>query len=314
MRHRETHAGVERATAARAPRPRPGSRARCRANHRRCAATRRRRALGVDEETRRGRSTPQRRVGLTARNSAARKHVSPEFLRAVRSRRAKYSSRRGKTVAAGVVARSRTRRAHLASRSSHRNHRLLHSWRPILSRLYTADDRRFRRRSPACNTLWLFAPSPIARTARRGAFTGRDANCPHRRRASDCRARLRHDNRFRAWTKFLGRAIATSPPQSNSSAAIAPSIFRPGRRKPSCSPQAAIAKWIAADLLAQAEHAPDAGSFLVTPSLKLASAVPARSRKRNWRISRRTIPRTLRCAIPAPSCSRRRSKAACDFV
>ena len=33
------------------------------------------------------------------------------------------------------------------------------------------------------------------------------------------------------------------------------------------------AKWIAADLLAQAEHAPDAGSFLLTPSLKLANAV-----------------------------------------
>ncbi len=32
-------------------------------------------------------------------------------------------------------------------------------------------------------------------------------------------------------------------------------------------------KWIAADLLAQAEHAPDAASFLVTPSLKLARAV-----------------------------------------
>jgi histidinol dehydrogenase len=32
-------------------------------------------------------------------------------------------------------------------------------------------------------------------------------------------------------------------------------------------------KWIAADLLAQAEHAPDAGSFLVTPSTSLARAV-----------------------------------------
>ncbi|MGB9466863.1 MAG: histidinol dehydrogenase [Candidatus Acidiferrum sp.] len=32
-------------------------------------------------------------------------------------------------------------------------------------------------------------------------------------------------------------------------------------------------KWIAADLLAQAEHAPDAGSFLVTSSVKLARAV-----------------------------------------
>ena len=32
-------------------------------------------------------------------------------------------------------------------------------------------------------------------------------------------------------------------------------------------------RWIAADLLAQAEHAPDAGSFLITPSQKLAAAV-----------------------------------------
>jgi histidinol dehydrogenase len=32
-------------------------------------------------------------------------------------------------------------------------------------------------------------------------------------------------------------------------------------------------KWVAADLLAQAEHAPDAESFLVTPSMKLARAV-----------------------------------------
>ncbi len=32
-------------------------------------------------------------------------------------------------------------------------------------------------------------------------------------------------------------------------------------------------KWIAADLLAQAEHAPDAGSFLITPSTRLARAV-----------------------------------------
>jgi len=33
------------------------------------------------------------------------------------------------------------------------------------------------------------------------------------------------------------------------------------------------ARWIAADLLAQAEHAPDAGSYLVTPSARLAQEV-----------------------------------------
>ena len=32
-------------------------------------------------------------------------------------------------------------------------------------------------------------------------------------------------------------------------------------------------RWIAADLLAQAEHAPDAGSYLVTPSLRMAQRV-----------------------------------------
>jgi histidinol dehydrogenase len=35
------------------------------------------------------------------------------------------------------------------------------------------------------------------------------------------------------------------------------------------------ARWIAADLLAQAEHAPDAGSYLVTPSAQLAKQVQA---------------------------------------
>jgi len=44
---------------------------------------------------------------------------------------------------------------------------------------------------------------------------------------------------------------------------------------PSTQPKFSNPKFIAADLLAQAEHAPDAGSFLVTTSRKLASAVQA---------------------------------------
>jgi histidinol dehydrogenase len=39
--------------------------------------------------------------------------------------------------------------------------------------------------------------------------------------------------------------------------------------------QSGNARWIAADLLAQAEHAPDAGSYLVTPSAQLAKRVQA---------------------------------------
>jgi histidinol dehydrogenase len=44
-------------------------------------------------------------------------------------------------------------------------------------------------------------------------------------------------------------------------------------------------KWIAADLLAQAEHAPDAGSFLVTPSAKLARAVKEEVRVQSAKLS-----------------------------
>lgn len=72
-------------------------------------------------------------------------------------------------------------------------------------------------------------------------------------------------------------------------------------------------RWIAADLLAQAEHAPDAGSFLVTPSASLARQV---QREVAWQANE--IPKALIAKIStkivgrilvAPSL-----KAACEFV
>jgi histidinol dehydrogenase len=71
--------------------------------------------------------------------------------------------------------------------------------------------------------------------------------------------------------------------------------------------------WIAADLLAQAEHAPDAGSFLVTTSRKFAEQVSAEVTAQL---------RTLAANNPAHDSSRRSSAilvadslaAACDFV
>ena len=72
-------------------------------------------------------------------------------------------------------------------------------------------------------------------------------------------------------------------------------------------------RWIAADLLAQAEHAPDAGSFLVTPSASLARQV---QREVEWQANE--IPEALIAKIStrivgrilvAPSLN-----VACEFV
>jgi len=71
--------------------------------------------------------------------------------------------------------------------------------------------------------------------------------------------------------------------------------------------------WIAADLLAQAEHAPDAGSFLVTTSVRLAQRVrQALSEQMKTLTPNNPAHRSIREAgaiLLAPSIS-----AACDFV
>jgi histidinol dehydrogenase len=77
--------------------------------------------------------------------------------------------------------------------------------------------------------------------------------------------------------------------------------------------QAGNPRWIAADLLAQAEHAPDAGSFLLTTSVKLARQVQAEVAQQL---------RTLPATNPAHSSMKQAGaillassmNAACDFV
>ena len=72
-------------------------------------------------------------------------------------------------------------------------------------------------------------------------------------------------------------------------------------------------KFIAADLLAQAEHAPDAGSLLVTTSRKLARAVHAEIEKQLAQLPRtnpaRSSVQKTGAILLAPSLS-----AACEFV
>lgn len=73
------------------------------------------------------------------------------------------------------------------------------------------------------------------------------------------------------------------------------------------------ARWIAADLLAQAEHAPDAGSFLVTTSQDLAVRTQIEIRKQLAALPKNNpahlSTRQAGAILLAPS-----MKAACDFV
>ena len=100
----------------------------------------------------------------------------------------------------------------------------------------------------------------------------RDAAVPRRRRARDRRARLRHGHRFRASTRSSGPATAGSRRPRRSSPATARSTSTPARPKSSSSPAAGRADWIAADLVAQAEHDPDARSIFITWSRRVRRA------------------------------------------
>ena len=73
------------------------------------------------------------------------------------------------------------------------------------------------------------------------------------------------------------------------------------------------ARWVAADLLAQAEHAPDAGSFLVTTSRDFAERTQ-RDVREQLKMLPRANPAQFRCCEPARYCCRLRIEAACDFV
>jgi histidinol dehydrogenase len=68
-------------------------------------------------------------------------------------------------------------------------------------------------------------------------------------------------------------------------------------------------RWIAADLLAQAEHAPDAGSFLVTTSATLARSV---QREVEWQL--KEVPGGTHAAFSSKILIAPSMSAACEFV
>ena len=105
---------------------------------------------------------------------------------------------------------------------------------------------------------------------------------PRRRRARDRRARLRHRARSRASTRSSARATATSPRPRRCVSADCAIDFYAGPTEIVIVAGGGRAEWIAADLIAQAEHDPDARSIFITWSRPLAERVVAQA----WRGSR----------------------------
>ena len=111
-----------------------------------------------------------------------------------------------------------------------------------------------------------------------GARGGRHEAVSRRRRPRRRGAGLRDRTRFRAWTRSSGPATATSPPQRRWSRATAPSTSTPGPTEIVIVAGAGRPAWIAADLIAQAEHDPDARAIFITWSRRFAERVAAHGR------------------------------------
>ena len=181
-------------------------------------------------------------------------------------------SARCRAAGARAVAPGHHRRA---ARRPARSRRLLRAGRPLSPALVAADDGDSRRRPPASAR-----SSPSARGPSRWSWRRRSR--PASRACSASAARTPSPRwptappRCRASTRSSGPATATWPRPRRWSPPTAASTSTPARPRSSSSPRAARADWIAADLIAQAEHDPDARAVLITPSRTLAEQVAAR--------------------------------------
>jgi hypothetical protein len=198
------------------------------------------------------------------------------------------ASRAGRCRAAGGDASPRACRR--AARRPARSRRLLRAGRAVSAALVAADDghpgsrgrRRGGGRRVSASGRRRCSP-PRSRPASRGSFQSA-ARMPSRRwpTARDGAAR-RQDRRV--------PATAGWPRPRRSSRPTAASTSTPARPRSSSS-RAGPADWIAADLIAQAEHDPDARAVLITPSRALAARVAAgrrahaRRRTGAWRAPR----------------------------
>ena len=144
------------------------------------------------------------------------------------------------------------------------------------SLLMTADPGAGRRRARGHRRV------PAAGRRRDGRRAGgrRDAAVPGRRRAGDRRARLRHrDGSARGQDRRPRQPRTWRPPRPSCRADCAIDFYAGPTEIVVVAEQRPPA-WVAADLIAQAEHDPDARAILVTTRRPLADAGGARGRAR----------------------------------
>ena len=198
------------------------------------------------------------------------------------SRRSRCRARFAVAVAPGSADR--------AARAAARARRLLRAGRPLSAAVDAADDRRAGARRRRARDRRRLSAARAGR-AGRGARGRRDRAVRDRRRAGHRRAGLRHARRSRAWTRSSGPGnawVAAAKALVSRDCAIdlhaGPSEIVDLRRT------AAAPDWIAADLIAQAEHDPAARAILVTTKAALArEVVAAKSSARCRRRARRRV-------------------------
>ena len=180
--------------------------------------------------------------------------------------------------AARLARRGGARRDGRAAGHPARSRRLLRARRTLSAALVAADDgdsggrgRRARDHrglsAPRCRGAWRQRSRPACRACSASAARTRWRRSPTARR------------RCRASTRSSAPATGTSPRPRRSSPPTAASTSMPARRRSSSSPTRGGARWIAADLIAQAEHDPDARAVLITPNRRLARARRGGSRR-----------------------------------
>ena len=124
-------------------------------------------------------------------------------------------------------------------------------------------------------------PRPDAVVMAAALEAGRDAAVPDRRRARGGGAGLRHRDGAARRQDRRARQPRTWPPRRPSCRPTAPSTSTPGRREIVDRRRQRPPAWIAADLIAQAEHDPDARAILLTtqPALRRAGGPRGRAQR-----------------------------------
>ncbi len=128
-------------------------------------------------------------------------------------------------------------------------------------------------RAAGVREIIVACPAAGARRHGRRPRGGRDEALQDGRRAGHRRDWRTERKPYRGWTRSSGPAISTWRPPRRSLRPTARSIFMPARPRSSSFPTQGNPEWIAADLIAQAEHDPQARALLITTSRQIASKV-----------------------------------------